>query len=602
MKRHISIKSKILYYYSSLVIIIITIVTTIFVIVLSNYLKKTALSNMMNTVNSVSSRLDYFYSQMNVLSTQVAYNKTLVNIMTMASIDGKKDSNYFTENYQDRVTVHEILVSINSPNIISQRISVFNTSNDFASVGVVDSDDSAVERSLSLPVWSESVHSKNGTAVIIPPHFDFWKEQEDADFVISLARSITFNSNVSDPLFYIEVQQPYNKLENVCKLDESGSYLIVFDSEGNLLYPVDNNIENIDSYFSAEIKNNIIFDSYFACKKISSVSGFTTMLLKPISTVIAPIRMVILPLLAAAFCLILLTIAIINKITINITKPIHDLCESVSTVNISRLQAFEFPEDIKNDEVAKLKISFEKMLIRLEESMLQTMRAQKMEVESHFLALQAQVNPHFLFNSISGISYLAMQYGHLDIVEICDCLAFLMRYSGSFKDSDVTLQDELCYCENYLRLYKARYEDRFVYSIECSPDIALIRVPKLIIQPIIENIFQHAFKDTSSTWEIKINAYAAGDFWYIETADNGCGFSDEAIKKLKEEFWAIDQQLLSHNFTRMSIGGLGLKNIYARLKLLYNENALLEINSEKNKGSTVLIRGKIEKTEREDLI
>lgn len=595
MIKHISMKSKIFYYYSALVIAIVTIITSIFGFILSSYLKQTAINNMKNTVSSISSQLDYFYNQMDVLSTQVVYNKTLVDIMTLASFNHVENSNFFEENFQERVTANEILVSINSPKITSQRISVFNTYNDFVSVGMVDSDDSAIRKSLKSPVWSKSVYSKNGNAVILPPHLDFWKDEEDANLVISLARSITFDSGSNTPLFYIEIQQSYKKLEQICKLNEGDSQLIVFDSKGDLIYPIGSELDHANSYFSAEIKNNIIIGNQFAYKIKSSVSGFTTMLLKPISTVISPIRTIILSLFAAAFCLILLTISIIIRMTTNITKPIHDLFESVSTVNISKLQASEISDSIKNDEVAKLKLSFEKMLLRLEESMIQTMRSKKMEVESHFLALQAQINPHFLFNSISGISYLAMQSGNHEIVEICDCLAFLMRYSGSFKDSSVTLQDELCYCENYLRLYKVRYEERFVYSISCSPDIVSVHIPKLIIQPMIENVFQHAFKDTSRTWEIKINAYTLNHFWYIEIIDNGIGFSADSLEKLNEDFEAIDKQLSSRNFTRMSIGGLGLKNIYTRLKLLYNENAMFTISSNINNGSTILIRGEIEK-------
>ena len=202
------------------------------------------------------------------------------------------------------------------------------------------------------------------------------------------------------------------------------------------------------------------------------------------------------------------------------------------------------------------------------------------------LALQAQMNPHFLYNTLTTISIKAENHGDMDIVDMCDNLSSMLRYIAKEGSASVTIAVELDYLEKYLRLMKNRYPAQFTVTTEIPEELTRVQVPKLILQPIIENCFKYAF-NKRAPWLIEIKGQMHDGLWSISVTDNGVGFDQEVLAFLQENMASDTFHFASDNMEKT-----GLLNIYYRLKLRYGEDAIFQILNLDGEGSTVTIGGK----------
>jgi sensor histidine kinase YesM len=166
----------------------------------------------------------------------------------------------------------------------------------------------------------------------------------------------------------------------------------------------------------------------------------------------------------------------------------------------------------------------------------------------------------------------------------------MLRYIMNFKDSEVTIQDELTYAQHYLELMKERYQDHFTYRLDIQEEAMSIPIPKLMIQPLIENCFQHAFVKIAPPWHVEVIIRVAGGQWTIQVTDNGSGFHAEAVADFlqKTEQFSGD---LSAGLSELTLGGLGLHHTIVRLKLLYGNDRIFEVEPNEPRGTIITIGG-----------
>lgn len=193
--------------------------------------------------------------------------------------------------------------------------------------------------------------------------------------------------------------------------------------------------------------------------------------------------------------------------------------------------------------------------------------------------LSLQMNNHFLFNTLNAIASLSIKEGSLKTYESIIRLSKIFRYSLKSSNAIGTLNDEILFIIDYLELQKLRYGERLNISINISEDIKLARIPFNFIQPIIENSFIHGFKNKVDNLNIEINCSRKEDKIFIQIEDNGTGLEEEQARGLNN---IIREQLENTNIS-------GLMMIYRKLELLYHNNFLFEISSNKNMGTKVLI-------------
>lgn len=223
------------------------------------------------------------------------------------------------------------------------------------------------------------------------------------------------------------------------------------------------------------------------------------------------------------------------------------------------------------------KITEDKLALMREEE-----RANALKIQAQLNALQQQINPHFLYNTLEMINLNLLKYGDFSTSKVIGNLSKIFRYSISRANETVTLSDEIENTKNYLSIWDIRFPGRYKFIWEIDKNLLNHKTLKLILQPIMENCFFHAFDNKSENCIVKINIFADDGFNVIVISDNGCGMAKEELEKLKNKFTDKDLSLTGK--------GIGICNTYKRLKLFWGDNADLIIESELGKGSSVTIK------------
>lgn len=273
----------------------------------------------------------------------------------------------------------------------------------------------------------------------------------------------------------------------------------------------------------------------------------------------------ILSIFVALYAILLVFVFLISRtIGKEVIKPISQLANHVCKIDAPDDKMAHINDDAI-DEIKELEDSFEKMLERMNSSIIQ-------EKKAYALALQAQMNPHFLYNMLAVISSAGSEAGCDSVSTMCVELSDMLRYVAAYQKVTVPLKEEIIHTKNYLALMKSRYEDYFSYKIDVSDDLMNIPVPKLFIQPLAENCFIHAFKEKEPPWNIDIKMIGTKDRWELIIKDNGSGISEERIAEIKDK---IDKALNERQVG--NIGGLGIVNTIVRLTMTHNKNLKYDI-------------------------
>jgi two-component system, sensor histidine kinase YesM len=583
---------KIFLFYSITVLTIIIMLTSSFYYYVYKNIESNSKSYFLQIVEKVSSNIDNLVFNLDVVSTQLIASNDLQEIFGKVERSWSKSSNYFDENPADRKTVQSIFLSISSPKDRVRKISIYNSPTNFISIGNT-TDFSKSEIKMNYKKWSGYFNKYSINFKILPSTSD----------TFSLIRPFTATYSSYNTLGIIVLQQQYSKIEDICNLEDAknGLKLYIIDDEYNIIYPQQMNspIESrayIDSVKNAEpgtiysVKNPLSNQSEFVSyANIEHYPSWHVVLTQPKALFEKPAYTVLKLILLLCLLFMLITIVIIFISTRSLMRPIRELRESLESVTFENTNISISPT---HNEIENLKDAFNEMFKELKESASKTIQSQANELQAHFLALQAQINPHFLYNSIMSISAAGQEAGNEKVQIMCSQLGEMYRYIGSMDNSSITIQDELKYAELYLKFIKWRYEDRLDYSLEIEDRMFDIVVPKLIIQPIIENCFSHGFVKVRPPYEISIKGYCLENAWFIDIIDNGQGFTDAAITEIRSQMKRIDHKILSGKITNeLKVGGLALINIYTRLKLLYNDKAVFKIENLYEGGSKITIGG-----------
>jgi two-component system sensor histidine kinase YesM len=223
-----------------------------------------------------------------------------------------------------------------------------------------------------------------------------------------------------------------------------------------------------------------------------------------------------------------------------------------------------------NDEFAFLAESFNTMVANIQ-SLIQEVYVSKLsEKEAELKALQAQLNPHFLHNALNSIYWkIMLLYDDAETASLVTSLSELLRYSLASVSTPSTLQDELAQIRNYITIQEARHGDGLYVSIEAEEELTGCRMQRLLLQPLVENVFVHAFRDQTANKRLWIRAFRKDADMHIEIEDNGCGIDPDTIRSIIEDHAVYDQHR-----ERESIG---VRNVIRRVYLVHGEPYRLDI-------------------------
>ena len=266
-----------------------------------------------------------------------------------------------------------------------------------------------------------------------------------------------------------------------------------------------------------------------------------------------------------------------------VTRPVRRLVDSMQKFE-KQAESFEYKTDMSNVvEFKTLSKSFEHMVLMIQSLMEKVHNEEIVLRKTELKALQAQINPHFLYNTLDSIQWMCEQDNSKDAVKMVGALAKLFRISISHGDEFITINDELKHAESYLIIQSYRYKNQFTYSFDVDKSVLGYMCNKITIQPFIENAIYHGLDRMVDEGEIKIIAQRRGKDIAIIVKDNGLGMTEEQCKTILQK-------------DRSDSKGIGVKNVNDRLKIYFGEEYGITIESELDVGTTVTIKiPKIEK-------
>ncbi|MEI2368546.1 MULTISPECIES: sensor histidine kinase [Niallia] len=284
-----------------------------------------------------------------------------------------------------------------------------------------------------------------------------------------------------------------------------------------------------------------------------------------------------------ALVALIMVLVITMIISFKITAPIKVLMENMKKVEKGIFVAnFEAGG---NDEIGMLGRRFKSMVLQINRLIDKEYKLQIENKSAQLKVLQSQINPHFLYNSFQSIGTLALKMNAVPVYTLLTSLSDMMRYSMDMREAMVPLSKELKHTQSYLSLQKQRFEDELNIILIIEPSTHEIVVPKMLLQPIIENCFKHGFSNKMEGARITIRAYTEDDDLVIIVEDNGIGVSSERLQTIHKKLYYEERR--KEDKERESIG---LNNIYDRLQLYYEGQASFVIDSIEKKEFTVMIR------------
>ena len=270
----------------------------------------------------------------------------------------------------------------------------------------------------------------------------------------------------------------------------------------------------------------------------------------------------------------------VTVLSCSITAPIRELSNAMKQVE---QENFDIEiQSRRKDEIGHLITSFHYMVGKIRQLICEVYQKKIEQKNAEIRALQAQINPHFLYNTLDSINWMLIERDEQDISDVVISLGEILRYAVGGQNHLVPLGSEARYIESYLFIQKNRLEDRLNYQWELAEDTLDVLVPRLIMQPIVENAVIHGIEPLKKGGVILMKAWIEKEMLLIRVTDNGRGMNQEELEVLREKISGTDE-----------IENIGMRNIQRRMELTYGQEQAMEIQSVQGEGTTITLRMKV---------
>ncbi len=409
-------------------------------------------------------------------------------------------------------------------------------------------------------------------------------------WVISLSRAVELTSNGKSALGVLLVDMNYSSIEQLlskANKDNSSEYLYLMDSSGEIIYHPRQKLIYADLYQENNLEavryddgsHEEVFDGERRLITVKTISytGWKIVSVTPMTSFqmgITDMRFFMIMLMALS----LLTVVVINQlVSAQIAKPLQKLNVSVKEWETGNLNSDIYvggPVEVEHLGRA-LRATVEQIRQMMQDIMVEQEEKRKSELD----ALQSQINPHFLYNTLDSIVWMIEGERYQEAVFMVTQLASLFRISLSRGRTVISVEDELKHAGNYMNIQMVRYKDVFDVRFEIDPEILCCCTMKLVVQPLLENAIYYGVECMDGEGEILVKGYRQDDDIYIEVKDNGLGMPEEEVSQLLKE----------NHRVRKRGSGVGLMNVHNRIQLCFGELYGLEIESAPDEGTTVRI-------------
>ncbi len=595
-----SIKTKIFVSYGSLILIICIFTSLLYYYTAYNAFLKNYTKSSRQLSKIVSHQLDQYFEQINSIQKKILENDEIRDYIFVdaASQDFESDREFqktiYTITGYDFGFFHMNILNLEDHSLINFGSRYIYT----------PSEDYTVTPEIQENIIDPAVALRGRKFIVPPGHGSLNIVDEDTP-TLSFVRSFPrYSYSLSEPKGVIEIQVTSSSIQELLEAtllsyDNQAESIYIFDEEGRLVYPLDLPDEELKYYISLDTENKNDFKNPFTHKSeivagtSSSRTGFTVLLCTPDSALQSNksfFRNV--SLIIAAVSLLLL-IALTYRLASSISSPIIKLKESIASLSLDSIsEKSAYHADTSLNELEMLSDAYNHMQLRLKESLDDIVRSRTLSIHSQIMALQAQMDSHFLYNTLTIISIIAEENDDIQASEMCVKLTRMLRYITEDLSKSTTFSGELEHTRNYTDLMAIRYGGQICFEYETEPSLSSVCIPRLVIQPLVENCVKYS-RSPDRPLHILIRTWQDKDSWCAEISDNGSGFSKEVVDGIYEKIKKLDQE---EAYPQIHINGMGLANIYLRLKLFYENDFRFDIENHggPGDGSSVIIGGRMD--------
>ncbi len=563
---------------------------------LKNATEKNIIVGAQNRVSGISDSLDNYSFQYENITMQIYLKNNPAYLNVIQSLQNLTSSRNDEEKLESYSSIENSLAILSAINKNVYRVNIFNANGLFFSNKPFDSPHSKI----NAEDWLQKPRKAQGATVIVYADKDRWLDRPSFP-VFSFIRMIKWGGV---EIGFLEVQFRADDLITPDKLANLPNSTLAIFSDADILYYHSSDPNNrylneqIDLYRKVtassnngnhRIKNNA--EKAIVIYQHSKNTPYTLLYSVPESYLFAPLRLFRNVTFLSIFILIALSILVFYILSKALTYPIKKLKKVIDTIDLDD-KKIKISNEFRMDEIELLNRSFLLMNERLQHSLEETVRFRTLQLQSHFEVLQAQINPHFLFNMLGVITILSEGEGGTKAAEVCQKLASFLRYTIIQTDPITTLEQEMKFAQDYLELMKTRYKHRLQFELTLPDGMKQISIPKLTLQPLVENAINHGFQDIDRGLIVTILGRVEANRWHITIQDNGKGIDPIHLEMLYQKMNAYSDNLdSSSQREQLTLGGMGITSTYARLKLHYKTLIDFNIGNNAEYGAFITISG-----------
>lgn len=562
-------------YFMLLITVMLVTMTTLFLIIQYSISRENAKKNLSYTCKSISESIDLHINQLDTVLLNAINSGDLTSSLLEYSSCQYSDH----EHHQQRIHLSSVLVSLKGFEYTVRQLNAYSTNDLGYGVGEYIGPLSGYTNE----EWYQKALSANGRRYM-PPVSD-----SSGDLVIY--RSY-FNS-YHQPIGIIESRMHYSDVFRAA-INCTSTYdytVIVYDQNGEILYPATCDItSNLFDYWkhrligSGTIRNTVKAQNEYVTYYNTGHSNLTVTLSIPAYKFVAQILYsnsgVVLVFILVLFLGILLAFYMARTLS----DPITYIYSFLSSCDGETQEQLEMePTGIL--EIDQLANSINQYIADSKEKTQTILTLNEQEMQAQMLALQSQMNPHFLYNSLASISEMAREGLTDSIITMSENIASILRYISSNREQSTTIEEELELCDMYLSCMKLRFSDALHYQFDVEDEMLDFMIPKLCVQLLVENSIK-SVTTQASPWNIRVYGYTDADNWYIEVQDNGPGFDPLVDQSLRRQ---MDDILKTKTLPSLKIQGMGLLNIFIRFYLMDGILFIFDFGNNPNGGAFVKV-------------
>lgn len=580
----VGLKSKLMIAFIGLIVVPIICLGYFTTRITSDVIRDTAVKSAVRSNEQVIKNLDNFLQMLAKLSEYPITDKEVQEILSKQNLE--HDSfDYAAMNNMGKLNEFVYYKILSFSNMIDSAALYQAGSNKI--FGRSPTDFLNIDYSPKDEEWFQKIIERQGAHTIIGIHREKQLSPKQ-EYVVSVGRSIV-EPGTRKLNGVIVINVGIRKLEKLwldTRLTAHSQFYLV-DQDNKVIFSKDNTQVNQDIYHVLDGKINLHSSTYevleingkkfYIISSASEFSGWKAITVIPQEELFSYITVIFRITSINTLFIILLSIIIAIFIATSITKPLYELNQKMKKVREGNM---DVSIDIRGGEVGEISNTVQQMLNKINQLIQKIYKEEEEKRHAEMLALQAQINPHFLYNTLNTIKWMAHIQGVIGIenaiASLSSVLSFIAKTDGDF----ISIEEEIRFIRDYIKILNLRYYNKFQVAYEIDEEVYRYKTLKFLLQPVIENAVFHGFEGLDKKGEVNIKIFVSNDRVIFKVRDNGRGIEESVLRGILQ-----DNGHESHR----KLNAIGLSNVARRIKLHFGEQYGVSIDSIYGQGTEVTI-------------